>query len=144
MSTIRFQHETLQGPRIGYIWFKGEIQKNINIYSQTARHSHTARRAGPDLQIDAKGPIHGASINGIPLATAHLHFHGQDSSALWPAFYHLQTKKTAESPWTMEITWSGLTEDIHSNVVSVLLDLKCFTISAGSNNPISTLNFHEL
>lgn len=54
------------------------------------------------------------SINCIPLATIHLHFHGQESSALLSAFYHLQTKKIAQRQWTLEITWKGLTQDTHS------------------------------
>lgn len=78
------------------------------------------------------------------MATIHLHFHGQESSALLSAFYRLQTKKIAQRQWTMEITWKGLTEDIHSTVGFVLLIFKSFTIFAGSNNPILTLNFQKL
>lgn len=85
-----------------------------------------------------------ASINCIPLVTIHLHFHGPESSALLSAFFHLQTKKIAQRQGTMEITWKGLTEDIHSEVVFVLLILKSLTIFAGSNNPILTLNFQKL
>ena len=113
----------------------GNVTINIFTYNQTCWTGFTDR---------CKMVYSWASINCIPLVTIHLHFHGPESSALLSAFFHLQTKKIAQRQGTMEITWKGLTEDIHSEVVFVLLILKSLTIFAGSNNPILTLNFQKL